>query len=129
VLNGSGVTGQAGAATRALRAAGFTVTSSGAADSYHYATTIIRYASGQEAAANLLASSIVGGAQTQATTGLAGGPLVLVTGASYGGIALPGGAPGPSGIAVSAPTTAPTTTTTLPPTPGTATNPVPPTCR
>ena len=155
VLNGSGVTGQASAASRALRTAGFTVTSTGTADSYHYATTLIRYAPGQEGAATLLADAIVGGAQTRADTSLSGAPLVLITGTTYGGVSspnarlsnaplpggslpngslpngsLPGGSTGTAGAQTTPAPTATARTTTVPPvTPGSTTNPAPPSCR
>jgi LCP family protein required for cell wall assembly len=131
VLNGSGVTGQASAASRALRVAGFVVTSTGTAESYRYATTVIRYPTGQESAASLLAGSVIGGAQTQADSSLSGGPLVLVTGASYGGISAVASSSGSAVVTIApAPTTTapPTTTTTVPVAPGATTNPAPPTC-
>jgi LCP family protein required for cell wall assembly len=131
VLNGSGATGQATSASRALSALGFTVTGAGAADNYRYPTSVVRYPAGQEAAAQLLAGHIGGGATTQVDATLASdGPLVLVTGASYNGVTGAGATGGPVTATVSTPTTSATTSTTQPPPlPGEAVNPVPATCR
>jgi hypothetical protein len=121
VLNGSGVTGQAGSVSAALRQQGFVVTGTGAADSYRYITSVIRYADGQQAKAQFLQSLIVGGAQILADPSLSGTDLELITGSSWAGIRAATAAPGggtttPSSV----PTTiAPTTTTTAPPLPGT----------
>ncbi|MHB8463829.1 MAG: LCP family protein [Acidimicrobiales bacterium] len=110
VLNGSGRTGEATNATRELRNAGFgaSVGASGRADSFNYTTTVIKYGPSDLAKAQTLAAAIVGGAQVQPDSSLAGGPLILITGQSYGGVH--------AGAAPAAPpaTTSGSTTTTLP---------------
>ncbi|HZD65559.1 MAG TPA: LCP family protein, partial [Acidimicrobiales bacterium] len=60
VENGSGVTGQAGQAARALRAAGFGVTGVGDAPSYHHPHSVVSYAPGNAAAATTVAGHVPG---------------------------------------------------------------------
>jgi hypothetical protein len=128
VLNGSGVTHQATDASRSLMADGFVVTYAGAADSYRYAATMIRYAPGAQDKAQLLASYVVGGAQLEVDPTLRAAEVVLVTGANYAGVTTQ---PTPGVSTVTPSTTAPTTTTTTqpPPVPGDQASPAPPTCR
>lgn len=84
VLNGSGVVGQAGDATSALQQAKFSVAAPGTTS--RTARTIIRYGSGQEDKARLLARYLVNGADVQAYPGLAGVDVVLVTGKDFAGV-------------------------------------------
>jgi LCP family protein required for cell wall assembly len=110
VYNGSGVTGQAGAASSALRAAGYDVVSTGTASSYDHPTTVIEYGAGQQVAAAQLQASIGGGATLEQISGL-GSDLELITGQSYTGIV----APGPQAATTTTTTAASTTTTTTVP--------------
>ena len=86
VLNGSGVSGQAGRAAGALRADGFKVTSTGNAASFAHTANVIEYGAGGTAAARLLQARIGGGATMQEVPSLSGDHLVLVTGHSFSGI-------------------------------------------
>jgi polyisoprenyl-teichoic acid--peptidoglycan teichoic acid transferase len=115
VLNGSGRSGQAGAASQALSGAGFSVTGAGSADNFRYSTSVVQYAEGQQDKASLLAAYVVGGATVEADPSLHGSDVTLVTGSVYGGIATPppGAVPAPT-IADTIPQPS-TTTTTLPP--------------
>ena len=102
VLNGSGMSGQAGDATSALRQAQFSVQAPGTTT--HTTRTTIRYAEGQKAKADLLARYLVNGADVQQYPGLTGVDAVLVTGTDFAGV-----------LATPRPASAgPTTTTPLP---------------
>jgi len=103
VLNGTGTTGQATAATQDLHLAGYSssLDGSGSAPQFDYGTTVIQYAPGDQASAEVLEASVVGTAKLETSPTLRPGHLVLITGATYGGINVP--APG-------ATTTAPPTT-------------------
>jgi LCP family protein required for cell wall assembly len=130
VLNGTGQTGQAGKAETALRSEGFVVTSIGTAPSLNNPTSLVRYGTGADGKAALVASAIIGGAQLQADPTINSGQVVLVTGSTYGGIQAPGQTPTPTTTA--APTTS-TTAPAAPPTtayelPGTPAGFVPPPC-
>jgi polyisoprenyl-teichoic acid--peptidoglycan teichoic acid transferase len=132
VQNGTGQPGQAGKAETALQAQGFVVTGVGTAPSLNNPTSMVRYRSGDDGKAALVASSVIGGATLQADPSLASGTVVLVTGASYGGIQAPGQAPttttsttAPATTSTTAPATPPTTAYELP---GTPDGFVPPPC-
>ena len=84
VLNGSGVVGQAGDTSSALQQSQFSVAAPGTTS--HIARTIIRYGSGQEDKARLLARYLVNGADVQAYPGLEGVDVVLVTGKDFAGV-------------------------------------------
>lgn len=86
VLNGSGQPGQAGGASDALVAAGFTSAGTGEAESFDIARTAVRYPAGQEAAADLVARHLVGGAALEPVEGSVGADVVLVTGADFAGV-------------------------------------------
>jgi LCP family protein required for cell wall assembly len=110
VLNGSGVPGQAGSASDALAAAGFTSAGTGEADSFEVARTIVRYTAGQGPAADLVARYLTAGAVLEEVTGAIGADVVVITGADFAGVR---SAPAPS---TSSTTTVPTTSvTTVPP--------------
>jgi hypothetical protein len=105
VLNGTGITGQATAATQDLSDAGYNASldGSGSANHFDYGTTVIQYAPGDQAAARSLEGSVIGGATLETSPTLRSGHLVLITGATYGGVNVPAGV---------VPTTAAPTTTT-----------------
>ncbi len=86
VFNGSGVGGQAAKAAGDLRAAQFKVGKTGDAANYRYTQSVVLYAPGQEADAQLLQSELVGGASIQQDTSLSGVPVALITGANYSGV-------------------------------------------
>jgi LCP family protein required for cell wall assembly len=106
VLNGTGVPGQAGDVAEALRDGQFGTVDTGNAQ--HAAKTVIRYASGQQAAAQLLQRYLVAGATLESAPSLEGVDLVLVTGGDFAGVLTEPRDPGEA-----APTT--TTTPTTPP--------------
>ena len=99
VFNGSGVAGVAGSAADDLGAAGFTVTSTGNADSTAYTATEIRYAAGDEALAATLATQLPGTTTAQVDD-VSSGTVQLVIGSDFVGIGQP--------LAAPAVTTAPT---------------------
>ena len=86
VLNGSGVGGQGTEASRELRAAGFGVAGVGAADSYGYVRSVLRYGTGQLDKAKLLQSYLKGGAQLKEDPTVRGVDVILVTGGDYSGV-------------------------------------------
>lgn len=86
VLNGSGVPGQAGAASDALVQAGFTSAGTGEAESFELSRTVVRYPTGQAAAADLVARHLVAGADLEEVEGSVGADVVLVTGTDYAGV-------------------------------------------
>ncbi|MCU4184363.1 LCP family protein [Acidiferrimicrobium sp. IK] len=110
VYNGSGVSGQAGAAASALRSAGFDVLSVGTASSYNHPSTIIQYSPGEQAAAATLQARIGGGATLEQVSGL-GTSLDLITGQSYSGV-VPAGSARTGATTTTTSTTVPATTTT-----------------
>lgn len=87
VLNGTGITGQAGQVQRALATAGFL--SGGVGDApggFGKATTEIRYANGQLDKAKVLQAYLTNGAKLVLDNTLKGGDLQLVVGSGYGGV-------------------------------------------
>jgi hypothetical protein len=84
VLNGSGVVGQAGDTSAALQQAQFSLSAPGTTT--RTTRTVIRYGSGQEDEARLLARYLVNGADIQAYPGLQGVDVVLVTGKDFAGV-------------------------------------------
>jgi len=104
VLNGSGISGQATAATQALRTAGFgaSISGYGNASSFGYQTSVVEYGTGGQSAAHLLQTEVVGGSQTQVDSSLSANQLILITGSSYAGI-------NPAAAAAAAAAGAPTT--------------------
>ncbi|MGH9067565.1 MAG: LCP family protein [Acidimicrobiales bacterium] len=114
VLNGSGVSGQAGQAATGLRAAGFQVTTYGDAPSYSHPTSIVSYAAGQGVAAATVAAHVKGGATLKEDPSLPGTTVLLTTGASFGGVSPTALASSPAS-STPAPSTTSTTSTTAPP--------------
>ena len=94
VLNGTGTPGQAGDANADLGAAGFSPAGSGDADTFGYARTEIRYASGAQAKAALLARHLNGVGKLVADSTIRGTDLVLITGADWKGVTAPANASG-----------------------------------
>lgn len=85
VLNGSGVSGQAGRAAASLRADGFDITSTGNAAAFTYSSNVIEYGPDGVAAAKLLQAKVGGGTTLQEDPSLSGDHLVLVTGQAFSG--------------------------------------------
>jgi LCP family protein required for cell wall assembly len=108
VLNGSGRRGEAGQAELALQRQGFVVTRIGSANNFGYTQSVIRYAPGAEAKAQLLATVVQGSTiSSQPDSSIVGADVVLITGQSYSGITA---VPSPSSPATTAPpATSPTT--------------------
>ncbi|MFF0295427.1 LCP family protein [Kitasatospora sp. NPDC004615] len=100
VLNGSGASGLGNKASTALRAANFTVTSTGNASSQNHATTVVQYGSASQKANAQAVASLFPGATVEAGSG-AGITVTLGKdyAASAGGDGAQGGgntpAPGP----------------------------------
>jgi LCP family protein required for cell wall assembly len=125
VANGSGVTGQAGAAAAAIGGLGYKTTVTGETPGYGFTRSEIAYAPGQLAAAQQLAAQLTGGATLTELATLTPTPysLELVTGASYAGVVgrsstTPKTTPTAKGTptAEATPTTKATTKATTPPT-------------
>jgi len=104
VLNGSGISHQAGDAVTALRGVGFdaSISGNGSADNFGYQTTEIDYAPDDLAQAQLLQSAITGGAALHPDPTLSDQTVLLITGANY------------SGVQAANPAAVPTTTTSPP---------------
>jgi LCP family protein required for cell wall assembly len=100
VLNGSGVTGQAGATGSALGAAGFASAGTGEAERFDFADTVVRYTAGGEAKADLVARHLDPPPVLELVEGPLAADVVVVTGARLAGVLAQ---PRPAG---------PTTTTT-----------------
>lgn len=115
VLNGSGTSGQAGAAAQGLQKANFGVAGVGSADSFNYRRSEIRYGRGQRAKAELLQAYVEGSTVLKEEPQLRDGALVLVTGADFKGIRDRDGSPAPAPSTTAAPADDSTTTTTVPP--------------
>jgi polyisoprenyl-teichoic acid--peptidoglycan teichoic acid transferase len=86
VLNGYGADGVATEASVGLIDAGFNVADRGDADSYNYVGTVIRYAPGAEAKADVLNQYVDGGAIIEEDSTLRTVDVTLVLGADYTGI-------------------------------------------
>lgn len=82
VENGSGVSGQAAQAAKALQALGFTVTSTGDA-STRLSHTTVRYAPGAQVAATQIARLLANGAALREDPSLPPGQVVVVTGSDF----------------------------------------------
>jgi len=96
VLNGSGVTGQAGQAAAALTHRGFHVTSTGDARRFGHRATVIEYSQSSQLPQVGALSKQIPGAQAKQISGLRLGTIDLITGSSYHGLR-PQPAPSPSG--------------------------------
>ena len=112
VLNGSGQPGQAGAARDALAAAGFTTAGTGEAESFDVARTVVRYTTGQGAAADLVARYVEGGAALEEVEGPLGADVVLVTGDDFTGLR---SSPAPSTSSTTTASTMPSSSTSTRP--------------
>jgi hypothetical protein len=115
VENGSGRSGEVRAAAYRLAAAGFAVT--GISEAARSATTIIRYGVGQEAAATLVRSRLVGPVELRSEPTLQGIDVVVVVGRDWKGVVDDTAAPSTTTTAAGGPpSTAPpaATTTTTP---------------
>lgn len=86
VLNGTGEAGQAGDALAVLGEAGFTTVGSGDASSYGAAQTQVRYGTGDEAKARLIARHLLGIGRIVADPTLRDADVVIVTGKDFRGI-------------------------------------------
>lgn len=103
VLNGTGVSGQAGQVQRQLTQVGFGSAGVGDAKSFGGAPTTIRYGAGQLDKARLLQAYVIGGAKLVLDNTLTGGDIQLIVGSGYGGIR----------TSLTTPTSTPTTSTTI----------------
>jgi hypothetical protein len=88
VYNGSGTSGLAATAAADLRAKGFTVPTTGNADSMTHAQTEIRYASGDDALAATVAAAIPG-ATTKQDPSATSGTVQLVLGSNFTKVGTP----------------------------------------
>jgi LCP family protein required for cell wall assembly len=111
VLNGSGITGQAGQTSAALTAAGFGAAGTGEAERYDVTEPLVRYTAGSEAKADLVARHLDPSARLELVDGELAADVVVITGSLLEGVRTQPRPPGPSTTA----TTASTTTTTSPP--------------
>ena len=105
VLNGSGLTGHAGDTSAALTAAGFGAAGTGEEERFDVTEPLVRYTSGSEAKADLVARYLDPSARLELVDGELGADVVVVTGSLLAGVRTEPRPPGPS-------TTATTTTST-----------------
>jgi LCP family protein required for cell wall assembly len=84
VMNGSGIAGQAGETTTALRQLQFGTADFG--NTYAHSRTMIQYGDGQQAKANLLLRYLKAGAELQSVPNLSSVDVQLVTGSDFAGI-------------------------------------------
>jgi hypothetical protein len=110
VLNGSGVTGQAGQASDDLTDVGFGAAGTGEAERFDVTETVVRYTAGGEAKADLVARHLDPSARLELVEGPLEADVVVVTGSQYAGVRTTPRAPGPSTSTTT--TTAPSTTVT-----------------
>lgn len=111
VLNGSGITGQAGQASEALAGVGFGMAGAGEAERFDVTETLVRYTAGGEAKADLVARHLDPSARLELVEGPLEADVVVVTGSLYAGVRPTPRPPGPSTTTT---TQATTTTTTAP---------------
>lgn len=105
VLNGSGVTGQAGQTGEDLASAGFATAGTGEAERFDFTETLVRYHAGSEAKAELVSRYLEPRARLELLEGdLLEADVVVVTGLSFTGVSA---IPRPAG-----PSTTPSTSTT-----------------
>jgi hypothetical protein len=86
VLNGSGETGQATAASAALRDVGFAINGTGNAASFSHTDSVIVYPPGDEQQAETVASYLVGTTSFESNASIPAGVVDLILGASYSGV-------------------------------------------
>ncbi|MDQ6840484.1 MAG: LCP family protein [Actinomycetota bacterium] len=131
VVNGSGVAGQAGQASTALRQIGFMVTSVSSTDSRTSGSTEISYSSGGLALAQTVAAHIDGGTTLSSDAGLPASTVKVVLRSSFTGVtssAGPASSASPSSDSSTSTTVPPTTTTTIYQLPGTPPGQAVPVC-
>lgn len=86
VLNGSGRSGEARRALAALEAVGFAGVNAQEAERFDFATTVVRFAPGNEADAQLVARWLQADAVLTPVEGLIGGDVVVVTATDWAGV-------------------------------------------
>ena len=86
VLNGSGISGQAGRTATALGAAGFTVISYGTGPAFGHSASVVSYPRAELAQARTLAGSLRGAVVLRADPSLRGPDVVLTTGTALSGV-------------------------------------------
>ncbi|HUZ21800.1 MAG TPA: LytR C-terminal domain-containing protein [Acidimicrobiales bacterium] len=86
VLNGTGQTGAATAASHALAAQGFLINGTGNAANFQYSETVVEYPPGALAAAQTVAAHVTGAATLEASSALPSGVVDLIIGATYNGV-------------------------------------------
>ncbi len=128
VVNGSGVSGQAGQATSALSGAGYQATTNASSRAYIGGASQVHYAPDSLASAQLLASKLAGGATLTADPTLTSTSynLELITGSGYSGLAKPGATTTTAAPPTTAPRPAQGTSTAGYTLPGTPPGQVPP---
>ena len=89
VLNGTGVSGQAGKVATTLQQLGFNNAGTGDAPSFHNPQTQIRYGVGQRGKALLLKSYLPGSAKLVQDSTLQSVDLVLTVGSDFSGVVKP----------------------------------------
>lgn len=96
VLNGSGVTGQAGQAGDDLAVVGFVSAGTGEAERFDVAETLVRHSASGEAKADLVARYLEPGAHLELVEGPLDADVVVITGSEYAGVRTTPRPPGPS---------------------------------
>lgn len=86
VLNGSGVAGQASTVSHDLGRVGFGVAGTGDAESFDFTRTVVRYAPGDEEAADVVLRWLEAGAELEEVESLVGADVVVVSGSDYDGV-------------------------------------------
>jgi len=86
VLNGNGGDASATVAAAALTQAGFKVAGTGNAASFDFTRTVVQYAPGQQAKANVLSSSLAAGAKVEEDRTLVSSDVTVVLGTDYTGL-------------------------------------------
>ncbi len=105
VLNGSGISGQAGRTGDELAAVGFASAGTGEAERFDVDETIVRYEAGNEAKAELVARYLDPSARLELVDVPLDADVVVVTGRSLVGVRTTPRPPGPSTTASTAPST------------------------
>jgi len=96
VLNGSGVTGQAGQAGDDLAVVGFVSAGTGEAERFDVAETLVRHSASGEAKADLVARYLEPGAHLELVEGPLDADVEVITGSEYAGVRTTPRPPGPS---------------------------------
>ena len=96
VLNGSGVNGIAGTTGSALATKGFTVTGTGPASNYNYASSVIQYSSAAQLPEVNTLKAELSSVVVKQDTALGTGSINLILGSSFTGLTTSKGAPGKS---------------------------------